>query len=356
MGDFGIARETTVNNRSLSHKGTYNYMAPEVYQGKKYSNNVDLYALGIVMYKLLNKNRLPFLGDERVTSKSLERAFELRQSGEEVPRAIECSESLHRIIKKMCAYSPEERYQNADEVIRDLRNYKITNNNELYIPLSLPKDPKARNIFSVGIEKISKTIENYGEIPQKQGYSKERSIDYQDKDFEPTLSAYSVSNNILKEKADLKQVSKSIQPNIQQVLAEVKGEQTSKSVFNKADSYYSYWSNYLNFNGKTSRKGYWKALLINNVICFLLNLFLLPINEDVTRFWNIMWILINIIPDMSVQVRRLRDAGRSPNHILWHIASLIVFLLGVLFNLLYAGSSLTIFVYTSMFFVFWGCS
>lgn len=354
LGDFGIARETTVNNRSLSHKGTYNYMAPEVYQGKKYSNNVDLYALGIVMYKLLNKNRLPFLSDERVTSKSLQRAFELRQSGEEVPRAIECSESLHRIIKKMCAYRPEERYQNADEVISDLKSYKITNNDELDIPLSLPKDYKARNIFSVGIEKISKTIENYGEIPQKQGYSKEIIIDRQDNDFEPTLSAYSVSDNILNEKVDSKRIPKSIQPNIQQVLSEVKGEQTSKSVFNKADSYYSYWINYLNFHGKTSRKGYWKALLINGIISFVVNLILLPINEDIASIWNIMWILINIIPDMSVQVRRLRDAGRSPNHILWHITSLIVFLLGVLFILLYVGSSLTMFVYAGMFFVFLG--
>ena len=141
LGDFGIARDTSASSRSLSHKGTDNYMAPEVYQGKRYSHNVDLYALGIVIYKLLNKNRLPFLGEERLTSRSIERAFQLRQQGEEIPRALECSEELHKIIKKMCAYNPEDRYQNAKEVLNDLNEYKIANDDEINRALTLPRNP-----------------------------------------------------------------------------------------------------------------------------------------------------------------------------------------------------------------------
>ena len=37
------------------------YMAPEVYKGEAYGSTVDIYSLGIVLYRLLNGNRTPFL-------------------------------------------------------------------------------------------------------------------------------------------------------------------------------------------------------------------------------------------------------------------------------------------------------
>jgi len=61
LGDFGIARTVEKTMSGLSKKGTYNYMAPEVYRGNEYGFGVDIYSLGIVLYRLLNKNRLPFL-------------------------------------------------------------------------------------------------------------------------------------------------------------------------------------------------------------------------------------------------------------------------------------------------------
>ncbi len=35
-------------------------MAPEVYNGNAYGESVDVYSLGLVLYKCLNNNRLPF--------------------------------------------------------------------------------------------------------------------------------------------------------------------------------------------------------------------------------------------------------------------------------------------------------
>ncbi len=35
-------------------------MAPEIYQGKESDILVDMYSLGLVMYRMLNDNRLPF--------------------------------------------------------------------------------------------------------------------------------------------------------------------------------------------------------------------------------------------------------------------------------------------------------
>lgn len=61
LGDFCIARELEKTSPGLSKKGTYSYMAPEIYRGGEYGPNADIYSLGMVLYRLLNNNRLPFL-------------------------------------------------------------------------------------------------------------------------------------------------------------------------------------------------------------------------------------------------------------------------------------------------------
>ena len=48
LGDFGIARELERTMSGLSKKGTYSYMAPEMYKGEAYDSRVDIYSLGIV--------------------------------------------------------------------------------------------------------------------------------------------------------------------------------------------------------------------------------------------------------------------------------------------------------------------
>lgn len=45
--------------------GTESYMAPEVFYGKVYDATVDLYSLGIVLYQLANKGKLPFVPQDR---------------------------------------------------------------------------------------------------------------------------------------------------------------------------------------------------------------------------------------------------------------------------------------------------
>ena len=56
IGDFGvIAQLTDDKERRYSISGTYNYMAPEIFQnnGKGYSYEVDIWSVGIIMYQLL---------------------------------------------------------------------------------------------------------------------------------------------------------------------------------------------------------------------------------------------------------------------------------------------------------------
>lgn len=61
LGDFGIARIASQTSGASTRAGTNAYMAPEIYRGEHYGKTVDLYSLGLVLYRLLNDNRLPFM-------------------------------------------------------------------------------------------------------------------------------------------------------------------------------------------------------------------------------------------------------------------------------------------------------
>lgn len=117
LGDFGIARELEKTMSTLSKKGTYSYMAPEMYRGEKYDNRVDIYALGLVLYKLMNHNRLPFLNLEKqlITYRDKENALTRRMSGEKPPAPADAGDALGEVILKACAYDSGERYQTPRE-------------------------------------------------------------------------------------------------------------------------------------------------------------------------------------------------------------------------------------------------
>lgn len=122
LGDFGIARIIEKSTIGLSRKGTYEYMAPEVYWGKGYGTSVDLYSLGMVMYRYLNDGRMPFMppSPEAIHADDREEAFIKRVNGHEMPAPRNGSDELKRIVLKACAYNKEDRYKDAAEMLRDL--------------------------------------------------------------------------------------------------------------------------------------------------------------------------------------------------------------------------------------------
>ena len=121
LGDFGIAKTVEKTMGGLSKKGTYTYMAPEVYKGEEYGPSVDIYSLGIVLYRYLNNNRTPFLKLDTVpTYKEKEKSIIRRINGEELPVPANADEYLAKIILKACAYKPEDRYSSPTEMREDL--------------------------------------------------------------------------------------------------------------------------------------------------------------------------------------------------------------------------------------------
>lgn len=114
LGDFGIARQLKQTATGLSKKGTYDYMAPEMYKENPYGSSVDIYSLGIVMYKLLNGGRLPFLPlvPNMITFSEKEKSLVRRMSGEQMPMPQHAKGRLGEIVLKACAYDPKNRYSN----------------------------------------------------------------------------------------------------------------------------------------------------------------------------------------------------------------------------------------------------
>jgi len=122
LGDFGIARTIEKTSSGLSKKGTYTYMAPEVYKGEAYGSGVDIYSLGIVMYKLLNENRTPFLPPypDKIKHSDIDSALIQRVSGEKIPMPSGADGRLAEIVLKACAYSPSVRYSSPMQMRAEL--------------------------------------------------------------------------------------------------------------------------------------------------------------------------------------------------------------------------------------------
>jgi len=116
--DFGIARAVTSSTitQTGSVIGSVHYFSPEHAKGVATGEKSDLYSLGIVLYQMLT-GRLPFLGESpiSVALKHLQEPFEEpRKVNPHIPQSVE------NIILRAMRKNPQERYQSAKEMLRDL--------------------------------------------------------------------------------------------------------------------------------------------------------------------------------------------------------------------------------------------
>ncbi len=127
LGDFGIAKQLEATQGEMSKKGTMLYMAPEVFRGENYDKTVDIYSLGIVLYRLLNKNRAPFFPNypDPIKFSDKETANAKRLKGEVFPDIADISPELNAVLKKACAFKPSDRYQSASEFKAALENVSV---------------------------------------------------------------------------------------------------------------------------------------------------------------------------------------------------------------------------------------
>ncbi|GIP32956.1 Stk1 family PASTA domain-containing Ser/Thr kinase [Paenibacillus sp. J2TS4] len=116
--DFGIARAGTSSSitQTGSVVGSVHYFSPEHAKGIAAGAKSDLYSLGIVLYQMLT-GKLPFLGDSPISV-----ALKHLQEDVEEPRKVNplIPQSVENIILKAMRKNPEQRYQSAAEMLRDL--------------------------------------------------------------------------------------------------------------------------------------------------------------------------------------------------------------------------------------------
>lgn len=117
VADFGIARAASTNTINSGVMGSVHYSSPEQARGGYSDEKSDIYSLGITMYEMLT-GHVPFDGDTAVAVAIRHLQEELRGPREEVP---EIPESTNQIVMKCTQKSPDRRYPNMTELIRDLR-------------------------------------------------------------------------------------------------------------------------------------------------------------------------------------------------------------------------------------------
>ena len=77
-------------------------MAPEVYKGDPYTEKVDVYSAGVILFEML-AGRLPFEGDTRAD------LFRVKDVGIKEKKLLAVSESLREVLKRMLHPDPEQR-------------------------------------------------------------------------------------------------------------------------------------------------------------------------------------------------------------------------------------------------------
>ena len=128
LGNFCMAKEFSQVRRPALAIPSPLYMAPELYKEQGYDFSADIYSLGIVMYKLLNKGRLPFLPlpPNTISVDDTERSIADRMTGKELILPADAGENLGAIVLKACSYDKRDRYKSPYEFRQKLERFLKT--------------------------------------------------------------------------------------------------------------------------------------------------------------------------------------------------------------------------------------
>lgn len=165
--DFGIslAHDAVQLTQTDAVLGSAHYLAPETTRGESPTNQVDIYALGIVFYELLTGS-VPFKGDNPVQ-------IAMKHLHEEIPSVREFNptlpQSIENIIIRATAKNRKLRYQSTKEMLYDLEHClnpnmahvkKLVFEEEQTDPTLVMEDCKPKEQKQVNSSKVEKKKEN----------------------------------------------------------------------------------------------------------------------------------------------------------------------------------------------------
>ena len=125
IADFGIALSSQDFSKKLTSTGEFvgtpGYLSPEVCQGKPVDQRSDIFSLGIVLFECL-AGRMPFTDESPL-------GLMLEVVKAEIPDVrtlnAEVDPELERILSRMVAKDPAERYQSCQELVADLGRHPL---------------------------------------------------------------------------------------------------------------------------------------------------------------------------------------------------------------------------------------
>lgn len=122
--DFGIARTIeSVPGTAPEIAGSPAYMSPEAFLGIHHiDQRSDIFSLGIVACELLTGQR-PFSG---ASITSIVKSQKIQRSRITMEKFTKLPLDIRNIISKMLKNNPDERYQNAADIITDLANISVS--------------------------------------------------------------------------------------------------------------------------------------------------------------------------------------------------------------------------------------
>ncbi len=154
--DFGCARwdDAELSTQRFAILGTPSHLAPEVWEqgSKAHDARADLWSLGVMLYHLL-AGELPFTFDTltpdgRARLKTEDPAA-IRSHASAAPGV---DDRLEAIVRKALAKNPDERYQTAAELARELAGWQETAVTPLpAVPPPTPAPRRTRRLALVGL-------------------------------------------------------------------------------------------------------------------------------------------------------------------------------------------------------------
>ena len=110
--DLGFARHV-IDDKIPGITGTMQYLAPELLKKESYDHRIDLYSLGMLLYRIIY-DTFPFETDDqiKILKAQIEKEFEFPESN--------FSEEFIIIVKKLLVKDPAQRYQSCLELQSNL--------------------------------------------------------------------------------------------------------------------------------------------------------------------------------------------------------------------------------------------
>jgi len=132
--DFGLAHAEAYQGGTLTKSGdivgTPSYMSPEQIEAGAITPATDVYALGVVIYEMLT-GLLPFRADTPL-------AMVVKRLNEPAPspriHVPELDARWERVVARCLERVPEKRYQNTEDILRELRGRAVPLSNSALLP------------------------------------------------------------------------------------------------------------------------------------------------------------------------------------------------------------------------------